>query len=222
MPASRHPLAGRLERLGTALVADVLDSIGHRDAFLGVGIRPLDPTSMLAGPAVTIRCEPSTPERAREPGSDYHALFEVLRERSEGAVLVVAGAEHVSGLWGELLSTAAIARGIAGVVVDGLTRDVTGIAATGLRVFARGVSPLDSAGRQWFADHGCPLTIGDATVDPGDWIVADELGVVAVPASLVERVVDLAEAKSTGESTVRQELLAGDDLASVFARHGIL
>jgi regulator of RNase E activity RraA len=222
MPASSPSVASRLERVGTALLADVLDAMGHRTSFLGPGIGPLDPGVRLAGPAVTIRCERSTPDRQERPGGDYHALFDVLRTRHDGGVLVIAGAEHHSGLWGELLSAAAIARGVAGAVIDGLTRDVTGIAETGLRVFARGVSPLDSAGRQWFADHGCRLAIGDATIDPGDWIVGDELGVVAVPSALVDDALRLAEDKATGESTVRQELVDGDDLATVFDRHGIL
>ena len=159
---------------------------------------------------------------ATVPGSDYHALFEVLRDRHDGGVLLIVGAEHHSGLWGELLSTAAVARGVAGVVVDGLTRDVTGIGETGLRVFARGVSPLDSAGRQWFAEHGCSVRVGDATIEPGDWIVGDELGVIAVPAALLDEALALAEAKAAGESTVRDELRSGDDLRTVFDRHGIL
>ncbi|MEY2957729.1 MAG: hypothetical protein RLZZ01_297 [Actinomycetota bacterium] len=221
MAASSPSTAARLERVGTALLADVLDQLGHRTSFLGTGIMALAPSTRLAGPALTIRCEPSEPGR-REPGGDYHALFEVLAERHDEAVIVIAGAEHHSGLWGELLSTAAVARGITGVVVDGATRDLDGIAATGLRVFARGVSPLDSAGRQWFADHGGPVGIGDATIRSGDWIVGDDLGVIAVPAELCDTALELAEEKMAGESTVRRELRDGDDLRTVFDRHGIL
>jgi 4-hydroxy-4-methyl-2-oxoglutarate aldolase len=220
--STSNSLAVRLERVGTALLADVLDALGHRSSFLGTGIAPLVPGWRVAGTAVTLRCEPSTPGRSAEAGGDYHALFQVLGAQHPGSVLVIAGAEHETGLWGELLSTAAVARGCVGAVIDGATRDVQGIVGTGLRVFARGVSPLDSAGRQHFAEHGVTVRIGQAEIAPGDWIVGDELGVIVVPTSLVERAIELAETKMDGESTVRDELRAGDDLRTVFDRHGIL
>jgi regulator of RNase E activity RraA len=125
-------------------------------------------------------------------------------------------------VWGELLSTAALARGVAGVVTNGLTRDLSAIEALGFPLYASDVSPLDSAGRQVFASVDVPVTIGEAKVNPGDWVVADELGAAVVPAALVDAVIERGLEKMRAESTVRAELAAGDDLGEVFRRHGVL
>lgn len=123
---------------------------------------------------------------------------------------------------GGLLSVAARARGIIGVVTDGLTRDLTAITELEFPIHAAGTSPADSAGRQDFVAQGSSIEIGGTPVTPGDWIVADELGAVVVPAHTVDRVIELGEQKQRGESVVKAELEAGDDIGDVFRRHGIL
>jgi regulator of RNase E activity RraA len=89
-------------------------------------------------------------------------------------------------------------------------------------VFARGASPLDSAGRQAVHAFGEAVVCGGVEVRPGDLVLGDVMGVVVIPAALAHDVVRLAEAKHTGENLVRAELERGDDPADVFARHGIL
>lgn len=210
--------ATSLRTLGTALVCDVLDALGCRDSFLGPRIGRVWPSAPIAGPAFTLACKPAS----EVPGEPYGVLFHALADRRDGAILVVEAGDQVSGVWGELLSTAALARGLVGAVTDGLTRDVAGIAAAGFPVYATGTSPLDSAGRQDFAAVGVPVTIGGIAIATGDWIVADDLGVARIPAEHVPRVVELGTVKMAGESTVRQELAAGEDLGTVFRRHGIL
>jgi len=207
-----------LRSLGTALVCDVLDSLGCRTSFLGPRLAPVWHSGPLAGPAFTIECRPA----ADVPGEPYGVLFRALASRRDGAVLVIKGGDQVSGVWGELLSTAAIARGIAGAVIDGLTRDVAGIERAGFPVWATGTSPLDSAGRQDFAAFGEPLEIGGTPVSTGDWVVADDLGAACIPAAHLDTVIERGLAKMAGESTVRDELAAGEDLGEVFRRHGIL
>lgn len=210
--------AQALQTLGTALVCDVLDGLGCRTSFLGPKIMRVWDSPAMAGPAFTLTCRPASDV----PGEPYGVLFQALADRHEGAILVIAAGDLVSGVWGELLSTAALARGLVGAVTDGLTRDVTGIVDVRFPVYATGTSPLDSAGRQDFAAFGEPVTIGGVTIRPGDWIVADNLGVAVVPAAHLDKVIELGMAKMTGESTVRQELAAGEDLGTVFRRHGIL
>lgn len=216
--ASKSARSDQLAQLGTALVADVLDALGHRRSFLGPEVVPAWPCGPMAGEAITIACEPID-HIAAEP---YGVLFEALHQHREGSVLVISAGDRWSGVWGELLSTAALARGVVGVVTDGLTRDLSAIAELGFPLYAAGVSPLDSAGRQVFARLDVPVTIGDATVHPGDWLVADELGAAAVPAALVDEVIRRGQEKMRAESTVRAELAAGDDLGEVFRRHGVL
>jgi regulator of RNase E activity RraA len=216
--ASKPTRSDQLAGLGTALVCDVLDGLGHRQSFLGPEVGAAWPCGPIAGEAVTLACDPVDGPVA-EP---YGAVFDALHEHRHGAVLVIAAAERWSGVWGELLSTAALARGVAGVVTNGLSRDVSAIATLGFPLYASGVSPLDSAGRQVFARVDVPVTIGEATVNPGDWVVADELGVAVVPAALVDTVIERGLEKMRAESTVRTELAAGDDLGAVFRRHGVL
>jgi 4-hydroxy-4-methyl-2-oxoglutarate aldolase len=211
-------LMSRLQRLHTALLADVMDHLGFRDSALGPDIRPMEPQQTVVGRAFTMRCE-ALEEPAEKP---YEHLLAAYEDIGEGDVIVLHCADRVSAMWGELLSTAAKAKGAVGVVMDGVTRDVVQTLEVGFPVFSVGYSPLDSSGRQEVVDHGQTMTCGLATVHPGDWIVGDIMGVVVIPADMVHDVVEMAEAKDEGESTVREELLRGDSIGEVFERHGIL
>lgn len=223
MSASDARRLNQLEMLGSAIISDVLDTLGHRASFLGPGISATWSSGPIAGRAVTVECAPwGTANPLNSDRDPYGVLFSALANHQEEAVLVIAAGDHASGVWGELLSVAARARGIVGVVTDGLTRDLTAIAELGFPVYAAGTSPLDSAGRQDFATTGGTLRFGDTLVRPGDWAVGDELGVVIVPVEQVDRVIELGLDKQRGESVVRAELEAGNDLADVFRRHGIL
>lgn len=211
-------LAGRLGRLHTALLCDVLDGLGFRDSALGVDIRPMEKGQRLAGPAFTMRCEPM-----ERPAADpYSHLLAAFRDITPGAVVVMRCGDRISAMWGELLSAAARVRGATGAVMDGAVRDVEQILEMGFPVFSRGFSPLDSSGRQEVVEHGRPVRCGEALVNPGDWIVGDVMGAVVIPRDLVAATAEAAEAKDAGESRVRDEILRGDDIGEVFARHGIL
>jgi 4-hydroxy-4-methyl-2-oxoglutarate aldolase len=124
--------------------------------------------------------------------------------------------------WGELLSTAARARGAAGVVMDGLTRDIRAIREMKFPVFAGGIGPLDSKGRGKVMAIDVPVDVGGARVCPGDLVFGDADGVVVVPRAVEDAVVAAALAKVTGENDTREALSKGEKLAEVFRRHGIL
>lgn len=211
-------LRGRLPVLNTALLADVMDQLGFRDSAFGPDIKPMEPKQKLVGRAFTMRCV-SLAEPAERP---YEHLLAAYDDIGEGDVIVLHCADRTSAMWGELLSTAAKVKGAVGAVMDGVTRDVEQTLEVGFPVFSAGYSPLDSSGRQEVVEHGSTVGCGLATVSPGDWIVGDIMGVVVIPSAMVEEVVSRAEAKDTGESTVREELLRGDSIGDVFQRHGIL
>jgi 4-hydroxy-4-methyl-2-oxoglutarate aldolase len=211
--------AERLAGLHTALVSDVLDALGHRDGVMNSAVRPLAGTIRVVGRAFTLAWAPiDEPEPV-----PYAKLLTAYRQMAPGDVVVLGtGGETGSGIWGELLSVAARARGVVGAVTDGLTRDIEPIAAMRFPIFARGVSPLDSAGRQTVQSFGEPVVCGGVHVHPGDLVFGDVMGVIAIPASLANEALRLAEEKARGEDTVRSELERGDDPGEVFARHGIL
>lgn len=214
----REELRAQLTGLHTALLCDVMDSLGFRDSAFGLSIRPMEPTQKLVGTAFTMRCEAVD----QVPEKPYQELLAAYADLGKGDVIVLHCGEQVSAMWGELLSTAAVAKGAVGAVMDGATRDVEQILQMDFPVFSTGYSPLDSAGRQEVVEHGFPVQCGNAPVRPGDWIVGDVMGVVVIPGDLVEQVVTLARAKDARESTVRDELLRGEEIGIVFDRHGIL
>ena len=126
------------------------------------------------------------------------------------------------GPWGELLTTAARVRGAAGCVTDGLVRDVRLIREMRFPVFSGGIGPLDSKGRGIVIAIDVPVECGGIPVMPGDWIFGDVDGVVVIPGDLCRETIGLALRKVQHENAVREELSAGEPLAAVFARHGIL
>jgi regulator of RNase E activity RraA len=205
--------------LYSAVLADVLDALGHRTSALPPSIRPLRPGWRLFGRAATLSAVPV----ACEPAQPYAVELECIDALRPGDVLVATmNGDRSSALWGELLSTAARAHGAVGVVLDGLTRDAEKILAMDFPVFAAGYSPLDSKGRLDGISHGQPIRIGDGVVHPGDWIFADLDGVVAVPARLAEQAFPRALEKVRGENRVREELARGRSVRAVFAEYGIL
>jgi regulator of RNase E activity RraA len=127
-----------------------------------------------------------------------------------------------AAVWGELLSTHTRARGGRGAVIDGLTRDAWGIADMKFPVFATGASPADSKGRLEVIAIREPMLVGGVAVAPGDLVLADEDGVVVVPAGIEEEVVDRAFEKVAGENTIRDILARGASIKQVFEEHGIL
>ena len=136
--------------------------------------------------------------------------------------MATTNGDRASALWGELLSTACRARGVHGVVLDGLTRDAARITAMNYPVFASGFCPLDSKGRLDAVAYNEPIRVGNVVVHPGDWIYGDVDGIVVAPQELAETAIAKAWEKATGENKVRDELAKGRSVREVFAEYGIL
>jgi regulator of RNase E activity RraA len=205
--------------LYSAVLADVLDGLGHRTSALPTALRPLQPGWKILGRAATLNAVAV----AAEPAQPYAVELECVDSLQPGDVLVATtNGDRGSALWGELLSTAAQARGAFGAVIDGMTRDAAKILAMDFPVFAAGFSPLDSRGRLECTSHGQSIRIGDCLLRPGDWVFADMDGIVVVPAELAEEAFPRALEKVTGENRVREELARGRSAREVFAEYGIL
>ncbi len=205
--------------LSSAVLADILDALDRRTSALPGVIRPLKPEWKVFGRAATLNVVPVSVI----PTRPYAVELECVDALQPGDVLVATTqGDRSSALWGELLSTASRARGAAGAVIDGLTRDAAKILAMDFPVFAAGFSPLDSKGRLDGIQFGQPIQVGDCVVRPGDFIFGDIDGVVVIPADLAEQVLPRALEKVTGENRVRAELAKGRSAREVFAEYGIL
>jgi 4-hydroxy-4-methyl-2-oxoglutarate aldolase len=214
-------LAELRERLYTAVLSDVLDEAGFRDQAMTARIRPLDDGLVMAGFARTgLFREVFHVARGENP---YELEIAIIDDLKPGDVVVFGcgGSERIAP-WGELLTTAARARGAVGAVTDGFVRDVRGIRDVKFPVFHGGIAPLDSKGRGKVADIDVPIACAGVHVEPGDLVFGDVDGVVVVPRKIEEQVLARAFEKVSGENATRDELLRGAKLKDVFDRYGVL
>jgi regulator of RNase E activity RraA len=214
-------IAAARERLYSAVLSDVLDGLGNMNHAMAPNVRPLDDELVLCGRA---RTGLYMSVYHAPPGENpYELEIALIDDLGPGDVPVFAcPAGNRVAPWGELLSTAARARGAVGAVTDGLTRDVRYIRGMRFPVFAGGIGPLDSKGRGMVMRIDVPVECGGVPVSSGDLVFGDADGVVVAPAALAEQAVKLALDKVAAENTVREELDGGAKLGEVFARHGIL
>jgi 4-hydroxy-4-methyl-2-oxoglutarate aldolase len=161
-------------------------------------IRPLWRGLHLAGPALTVGCPPG----------DNLMLHAAVARASPGDVLVAQCHDFSYGVWGEILMTAAQARGIAGVILDGAVRDVPALRAAGFPVFCRAVS-MRAASKVRRGTLGTPISCGGLLVWPGDVVVADDNGIVVLPRRALEDVVARARARRQKEAAMMTGLRNG-------------
>jgi regulator of RNase E activity RraA len=205
--------------LYTAVVSDSMDQLGVRGQAMREYLRPVHPRCTFAGWARTIACS----DIYHIPPDPYGVEIEAVDSLLPGEVAVVGTQKSERNApWGELLSTAARARGARGAVVDGLVRDVRKIEELGFPVYAAGIKPVDSMGRGLVTAYNIPVECGEVVVSPGDFVFADFDGVVVVPQAILKEVIDLASEKVRRENSSRAELLEGAYLRDVFAKYGIL
>jgi 4-hydroxy-4-methyl-2-oxoglutarate aldolase len=217
------PTADELRRLlYSPVLSDVLDSFGLMHQALRPFVRPLDESLVLLGRVRTGRYEArESPPANHNP---YALEMDLIDDLQPGEVPVLAcgGPTDWIAPWGELLSTAARARGAAGCVTDGLVRDVARIRAMRFPVFHGGIGPLDTKARAEMVEKDTAIDIAGVRVAPGDWVLGDVDGVVFVPADKAAEVFRAALDKIAAEDTTRAELEAGELLRAVYARHGVL
>jgi 4-hydroxy-4-methyl-2-oxoglutarate aldolase len=207
------------ENLYSAVLSDALDELDRRDQVMRERIRPVYLKACFAGWARTIQWR----DMHYIPDDPYGLEIEAIDSILPGEVVVVSTAESIRNApWGELMSTAARTRGARGAIVDGLIRDVKTIEKLGFQIFASGIKPVDSRGRGQVVDYNVPIECGGVLVHPGDLIVADYDGVVAIPAELVAPVIERARAKVTKENQSRAALTKGAFLSEVYAKYGVL
>jgi regulator of RNase E activity RraA len=211
-------LAGRFAAVYTGAITDVLDRLGHMRQTLPPSIRPLRPGMRLAGPAYTVE---GRPRQDADYDESIRATLEMLGAVPPGHVAVYQTHGEGSAHLGELSVTSLKARGCTGAVIDGGCRDIDYILREGYPVFCRHVTPQDCTHRWQVTGHGdVAIEIEGVGVAPGDWVVADEDGVVVVPGAVVTQVLEQAEAMVSKEDEIRDAVRDGMLPLDAYERFG--
>ncbi|MBT8037700.1 MAG: RraA family protein [Verrucomicrobiae bacterium] len=210
-------LSDRLEACYTGAVYDVLRAKGYPNQVLPQTIRPLLPERKLAGKIYTI-------SGSAKPNLDGHQTLlswtEMLSRAPSGSVVMVQPNDSTMAHMGELSSETMTLRGVRGYIVDGGCRDSAFIRNIGFRVFCRYYTPVDVVGRWEAETFGEPIVIGGVTIHSGDYVLADDDGIVVIPGAMIEEVVTEVETVLNTESLVRKAILDGMDPKEAYLKYG--
>jgi 4-hydroxy-4-methyl-2-oxoglutarate aldolase len=188
------------EAVAAELVAFGAATLGESGArTLPPRIKPVWPGARLAAPAFPVGCT---------PGDNLAIHVGVARAPSGSALVVDVGAVAGRGYWGEVLTTAAEARSLVGLVIDGGVRDVAALEDHGFPVFASTVA-LPGATKSQRGSVGLPVAVAGVPVRPGDWVVGDVDGVVVVPGPELGAVLEAARTRTAKEQGYFEALRSG-------------
>lgn len=214
--------AGLRTRLYSAVLSDVLDGFGRTTQAMHPFVRPLDEDLVLFGRARTgLYMNTYAVAEGENPYEVEIALVDDLKA-DDVTVFGCDGPTPRIAPWGELLTTAARARGAVGCITDGLVRDVRHIRRMRFPVFHGGIGPLDSKGRGKMMAMDVPIECGGTAVAPGDLVFGDVDGVVVIPQDIAADVIAKALERINGENQTRAHLERGELLAQVYERYGVL
>lgn len=201
----------RLRALSTPGVSDAMDRLGIAGQCLG--IMPLDRSFRLAGAAFTVSYV--------DAGESGGTVGDFLDDLGPGQVAVLDNAGRLDAtVWGDLMTTVARRRGVEGTVIDGVCRDLDRALQEDYPLFTRGNWMRTGKDRVRLAATGVPVTIGGVVVSPGDLLLGDVNGLVALPAGRAGEIIEAAEEIEAAEAAIRAEIIAGADLRDARARAG--
>jgi len=205
--------------LFTAVVGDIMDTLGLRSQFLPPHIQPLAPEMVLIGRAMPVL---EADLDGTPPPKPFGLMLDALDDLKPHEVYVCTGASPTYALWGELMSMRALRLGAAGAVLDGCSRDTRGILKLGFPTFSSARYAQDQAPRGQVTDFRLAIQIGAARIGPGDILFGDLDGVCVVPKSAEMEVFAKAFEKVQAEKSVATDLQSGLSARAAFEKHGIL
>lgn len=204
--------------LYTAVIGDILDTLGRVHQFLPAEVRALLPTMKVAGRAMPVLIA----DVFATPAKPFGQLTEALDALQPGDVYLTRRGGQECAAWGEILTAAARSRGAVGAVVDSYHRDTHKVLEQDFPVFSRGAYGQDSSARAIVLDYGVGIEIGGVSINPGDLVIGDVDGVVVIPTDLEDEVLERALVKASTENLVREAIERGMGATEAFATYGVL
>jgi 4-hydroxy-4-methyl-2-oxoglutarate aldolase len=207
------------EELYSAVVADVLDAMGHTRQATRIPFTPFTGVEKLMG-----RCKTTLwADMFHKDENPYELELMAVDSCQPGDVLIAAaqGSDR-SGIFGELLATASSNRGCVGTIIHGAVRDIAKMREMKFPVFATGRNPYDSQNRQRVIDLDIPVEIDGVTFNPGDIVLADMDGIVVIPQAIEEQVIQAAKAKVSAENRTRDAIKNGMKAMEAYQTFGVL
>ncbi len=219
MNDSEITLSDIRQRLYAAVVCDALDSLGYGNQSPRTRLLPLTSDNKLVG-----RCKTTLwVDMFHDDASPYELELQAVDScRPDDVLIAAAGGSMRSGIWGELLTTAARNQGCVGAIVDGAVRDVAAMRRMQFPVLARGTCLYDSQNRQRVVDVDVPVEIDGVRFCPGDLVIADADGVVVVPQEVETEALQRAWKKVTDENITRDAIRNGMKAAEAYRTYGVL
>jgi 4-hydroxy-4-methyl-2-oxoglutarate aldolase len=199
------------EEMALALVELGAATLGESGALsMRPRVAAVWPSATLAAPAYTVGCT---------PGDNLAIHVAVARAPAGSALVVDVGGVPERGYWGEVLTTAAEARDLAGLVIDGGVRDTAALEAHRFPVFSSMVALL-GATKEFPGTVGSPVRVGDVTVRMGDWVVGDGDGVVVIRGDRLDEVLSAGRTRANKEAVYFSELTSGKTTVELLGLDG--
>ena len=199
MPLPVMSFSAETMELARKLGASTLyEASGLPNCAIDPAIRPVWAGASVAGPAYPVECAPG----------DNLAIHLAMEAVPRGSILVVATGGFVAGYWGEVLTVAAEAAGVMGLIIDGGVRDVAALTARHFPVFTRGISVRGTL-KASAPSVGQSIGFAGTPVAPGDLVVADDDGVIVLPAAQVDSILAKGQARAEKEAVMMQLLRQG-------------
>lgn len=216
MTTAMKTVSEALELLATSTLANALDRVGCTSQTF-VNLKPVKPGMRFVGPAMTVRQE-SGPFGTFE--SEDFKVGAMIDAADPGAVIVVAADGAPYSTWGGMASLAAATKGIAGVAIDGGARDADETADAEFSVYSRYLVPTTGRHRLKVADIGGTVTADGVLVHAGDWLVADDTGILSVPAAVVDDVIALAIGFTEEDRKAEEAIKSGLSFSEAMKKFG--
>jgi 4-hydroxy-4-methyl-2-oxoglutarate aldolase len=213
MSAAQDDIVARLLRLDSCAVSDALDKLGLRGCV--TGLSPLSSTRKIAGRVHTVQLV-AKDKAPPASGPPRHLGTTAIEACQSGDIIVVEQRSGIdAGSWGGILSLGAKLRGVAGVVVDGPVRDIDEARQMDFPVFGRSATARTARNRIVEIGTDIPVSIGDLTVGPGDYVLADGSAVVFLAQADAARILDAAEQIAAREAAMAKALQSGKPITEV-------